>query len=73
MITVKKTTEEKNEPKPFPKLMKSDYDDMIVLFTEPSIGTIIWASKTYEIGRTSRDFQIKAFTDYNEPITIQNA
>ena len=72
MITVK-TPEVKQGPKPFPKLMISNVDKTIVLFTNPSYGTIIWAPHEIEIGHTSSGFSPNAFTDYNEPITIQNA
>lgn len=74
MITVKTTTREKQEPKPFPKLMISDNGN-IVLFTEPDFGTLIVASSTIgeEIGYYHESWDTEVFTDYNEPITIQNA
>ena len=72
MIKVK--TEVKQEPKPFPKLMKSETGN-IVLFTEPDFGTLIVASSTIgkEIGYWQKSWDTEVFTDYNEPITIQNA
>ena len=74
MITVKKTTEKKQEPKPFPKLMISETGN-IVLFSEPDFGTLIVPSSTIgkEIGYWQKSWATEFFTDYNEPITIQNA
>ena len=73
MITVKTTTE-KQEPKPFPKLMISENGN-IVLFSEPDFGTLIVPSSTIgkEIGYWHESWDTEVFTDYNEPITIQNA
>jgi hypothetical protein len=47
----------------------------IVLFTEPDFGTLIVASSTIskEIGYYHESWDTEVFTDYNEPITIQNA
>ena len=73
MITVKTEKKAKYDPYQFPKLMISNVDKTIVLFTGPSCGTIIWAPNEIEIGHTSSGFSPNAFTDYNEPITIQNA
>lgn len=73
MITVKTATEEQ-KPKPFPKLMKSTIGN-IVLFTGPYFGTLIVPSHTIgkEIGYYHESWDTEVFTDYNEPITIQNA
>ena len=74
MITVKTTTEKKQEPKPFPKLMISETGN-IVLFSEPDFGTLIVPSHTIgkEVGFYHESWRAEEFTDYNEPITIQNA
>lgn len=62
------------EVKPFPKLMKSA-DGLIVLFTKAITGTVIYAptSNTEPLGHHSTTWNPDAFTDYNEPITLQNA
>ena len=73
MITVKTTTEVKQEPKPFPKLMKS-INGNIVLFESPQNGVLIVKGETNKItGNYSCEWDMNNFTDYNEPITIQNA
>jgi hypothetical protein len=62
--------------KPFPKLMISD-SGSIVFFRNPSEGTILslgpgtaWCN---QVGTYLDRFDMTCFTDYNEPITIQNA
>ncbi len=63
--------------KPFPKLMKSSETGNIVLFHTLEKGTIIslgeYAGNPYHIGEYSSSLNMMIFTDYNEPITIQNA
>ena len=73
MITVK-TTEVKKEPKPFPKLMKSEKGN-VVLFIDEDCGTLIIPSPTNseKTGFYHELWEIGEFVDYNEPITIQNA
>lgn len=72
MITVT-TTEVKQESKLFPKLMKS-INGNIVLFHRPSFGVLIIQGTTMRIpGEYASYWDMDNFTDYNEPITIQNA
>lgn len=68
------------EPKRFPKLMTANYsanDDtgIIVLFGSPGTGVVVRTvkSSSKHIGYYSTTFIMDCFTDYNEPITIQNA
>lgn len=72
MITVKTTTE-KQEPKPFPKLMRS-VNGNVVLFYKNGEGVLIEKvnSKRME-GEYITEWDMDNFTDYNQPITIQNA
>ena len=73
MITVKTTTEVKQEPKPFPKLMKS-VNGNVVLFVCDRKGTLIVKGEIIiSAGSFSENWDMKLFTDYNEPIKIQNA
>lgn len=68
-------TENTQQEKPFPKLMivKSGGNvGMIVLFTCRGKGTIIANPKTHGLFQTIDCWAMQTFTDYNEPITIQN-
>jgi hypothetical protein len=60
--------------KPFPKLMKSISTGRIVLMHEKCCGTVIFEQYAYYgLGHYSKSWAMMDFTDYNEPITIQNA
>jgi hypothetical protein len=67
--------------KPFPKLMIADHgeDGYTIIFAEGNdtkniSGQCLFSTyKPERIGEISRDWKASAFTDYNEPITIQNA
>lgn len=66
-----KTQKEKD----FPKLMvwcnKDEF--FIVLFTLPKKGVVVSSNiQQWNIGDYDDDFDPKQFTDYNEPITLQN-
>lgn len=59
--------------KTFPKLMISD-DGRIVLFRAPQVGTVIYEKEPYYgIAHYAKCWCMEDFTDYNEPITLQNA
>ena len=59
--------------KTFPKLMISD-DGRIVLFIGRHVGTVIYeCNPYYGIAHYDTCWCMEDFTDYNEPITIQNA
>lgn len=68
----------KAEPKPFPKLMirKDSQDYTIILAAGVQNnrinGVVIDSSIDSKIGLHSDVFNAKIFTDYNEPITLQN-
>jgi len=68
--------ESKTKEKPFPKLMISLLTDNVVLFSSPKEGMVVLLGKRnkccYEIGEYAKDFTMDNFTDYNEPITLQN-
>lgn len=58
--------------KKFPKLMVDN--GLVVLFYEPCVGTCINPGKSANsIGSYRTDWYMLCFTDYNDPITIQNA
>ena len=76
MITVT-LGEAKPQEKPFPKLMISalspNTKDDLVLFLSEKCGVKLSGSGGTIIGEYSKDWWMEYFTDYNEPITIQNA
>lgn len=60
----------------FPKLMKSTETGNIVLFHSPEKGVVVslgvYKGNPYSIGEYSSSLNMMIFTDYNEPITLQN-
>jgi hypothetical protein len=67
--------EVKPQGKPFPKLMKHP-DGTIMLFWEPSRGICLVGGGSTNNGYVSlisEGMSMGLFTDYNDPITIQNA
>ena len=68
-------TENTQQEKPFPKLMKSEKSGAIVYFIKRGCGLVVVESKG-KIGGTFESepfgWDTSIFTDYNEPITIQN-
>lgn len=79
MINVTLGAADTQKEKPFPKLMitsnVSYAKNRIVFFTEPMKGVCLQVGdlKKVEVGHYSDNWNMDAFTDYNEPITIQNA
>jgi hypothetical protein len=71
MIKVIKEKENKTEVKPFPKLMINE-DNEIVYFVRHGYGLPIngvgWDYSTLN----EDNWNMEYFTDYNEPVTIQN-
>ena len=79
-MAIKVTTPEtKQDVKPFPKLMIAvngiSYNGTVVLFDSECRGVIVKGSgiNTNDTGCFFNDFVMSDFTDYNEPLTIQNA
>lgn len=79
MIKVTLDDQPKQDEKPFPKLMVAKNgrvnEGSIVFFKEPEIGVLIlgcgyWA---YNTGYIVKNLNMNDFTDYNGPVTIQNA
>jgi hypothetical protein len=66
-------TENTQQEKPFPKLMKGS-DQLIVFFYAHEKGTVIQdpVDPDWEVGEYDDNWVMSDFTDYNEPITIQN-
>ena len=72
MIKVTFGEEPKQEEKPFPKLMKSE--NCTVFFTAPKEGIVLkYNVGSYVVGYYHEGWDMKCFTDYNGPVTIQNA
>jgi hypothetical protein len=63
MINVTVSEQKTQNQKPFPKLMESD--DIIVLFSI--------RNDTYKLGYYCDEWDTEEFSDFNEPITLQNA
>jgi hypothetical protein len=64
-------TENTQQEKPFPKLMKNKKGCIRLVFNEKS--SIVIVSATSENAPFFSDcFNINSFWDFNEPITIQN-
>ena len=59
--------------KPFPKLMKHS-DGTITFFKSKGIGTHIFAPEhvIHIIGKHGTVISMESYTDFNEPITLQN-
>lgn len=76
MITVT-LNKPKQEEKPFPKLMittsNASADNRIVLFFDNNKGVCLQVGDktTAYVGEVS-EWKLENFTDYNEPVTIQN-
>ncbi len=71
--------EAKPQEKPFPKLMiitsnEGGDEGSVILFQSPGVGTTVFTNnKRYPIGYHCCTWFMERFTDYNEPITLQNA
>ena len=59
--------------KEFPKLMKAKNTSLVVFFGSYKCGQVIIDDVFYRKGFFSNEWIMESFTDYNEPITIQNA
>jgi hypothetical protein len=74
-MSVKVTTQQQTEQKekPFPKIMISKSTGNIILFEKNKAGTCIVSKElNIQIGSYSDTWTMSNFTDYNEPITLQN-
>jgi hypothetical protein len=79
MIKVTTNPSQAIEPKPFPKLTKNQRGEIFYLvrenyglpLTESSGKMINWTFHEKDFANLSHDQYV--WTDYNEPITIQNA
>ena len=69
MIGESKTQEEK----PFPKLMRAYTNGLTVFFIDKGLGFVLNSpDNSREVGYYSETFFMENFTDFNEPLTIQN-
>lgn len=74
MINVTIGESKTQSEKPFPKLMIHSGKKIIVLMLKNKCGSVLYStSSAYGIGYYSEDWSTENFTDYNEPITLQNA
>jgi len=66
-------TKNTQQEKPFPKLMKGE-DELIVFFYAYEKGTVIQdpVNPEWKAGQYYDNWDMLGFSDYNEPITIQN-
>ena len=72
MIKTTILTNENSRSLPYPKLMISD-KGTIVLFHNCAIGVVILEGfSNYKIGYLSSTWDMTAFSDYYEAITLQN-
>lgn len=76
MIKVTIGEKPQGEVKPFPKLMIASSGwakGSIVLFIKQSEGFLIVTAKEDDTIDYAANWNMEHFTDYNEPVTIQNA
>lgn len=78
MIKVTVGEQKTQSNKPFPKLMIATEigipdKGIIVLFSSERNGVVVYTPNDYrEVGYMSDSFLMKFFSDYNEPVTLQN-
>jgi hypothetical protein len=73
MIKTTINTNQNSRSLPYPKLMITE-SGTIVLFQDRAIGVVLLQgnSRCYKIGRYSNTWDMTAFSDYYEAITLQN-
>lgn len=66
--------EVKTQEKKFPKIMQSSDYEELVYFLSPCVGIMLTYSGRKEDlrGVLHENYKMEYFTDYNDPITIQN-
>ena len=62
--------QEEAKVKSFPKVMKSIYSDLHVLFESEKIGQVVISDDRWYVGHISEYWSIDTFEDIKEPITI---
>lgn len=75
MIKVTVGESKTQSEKPFPKLMVSSQTGNVVFFLSSGEGVVLLATENgsnFSSGEYFSMFDMKCFTDYNEPITLQN-
>jgi hypothetical protein len=65
--------ESKPQEKPFPKLMKSSRGGIFIFKTEKEATCIMVGNSGWDLGDHDAIELFEEFTDYNDPITLQNA
>jgi hypothetical protein len=65
--------ESKPQEKPFPKLMKNKYGCIRLVFEDLSSLILVSVEGDDFYYNHKNDYDLSDFTDYNEPVTIQNA
>ena len=62
-----------SDAKPFPKLMIGDFTNVIVLFSETSVGTVVERGANSElVGYFNDEWDMPYFKDYDGEITLSN-
>lgn len=70
-----KTSKESNNNVKFPKLMIREDEDLIVLFCEDGIGTVVSyleKSTYWEVGEQYNSWEMDDFKDYSGDVTLKN-
>lgn len=73
MINVTIGESKTQSEKPFPKIMKSKYSGAIVFFISNERGYILVEGRDIKYDTSEFGWAMNNFTDFNEPITLQNA
>ena len=75
MIKVTVGEQKPQNEKPFPKLMKcvEHSNTLIVLFKKERTGVVVRNNHAYSIGEYYSTWAMEDFTNFNDPITLQNA
>lgn len=70
---IKVTVPKGSEDKPYPKLMINRLNDTIVLMVSKGVGMVVREGNNCNpVGIYIKDWRESYFTDYNEPLTLQN-
>ncbi len=68
------------KPKPFPKMMVHETSGVVVLFTSPKIGTVVYVdasaqsrvSESTILGQNTSLWSPREFSDFRGTITLEN-
>ena len=63
---------DESKKNPFPRLMVNDRTDLVVLFSDPDVGTVVSSKDACEVGDYVSDWIMDHFTDFEGTITLEN-